>query len=56
MIAAGIAQQLVQRYANKVSCGLPAGVHAKMYRNIVIDLGIGLVPFVGDIADAIWKV
>jgi len=42
---------MVLRTCEQVEGGLPADVRAKMYVNIVLDFGIGLVPFLGDIAD-----
>lgn len=46
---------LVQKYANTISCGLPKKVYAQMMSNITIDVAIGLVPVIGDIADAVFK-
>lgn len=34
---------------------LPSSVRMTMWRNLVIDFVIGLVPFIGDIADAMFK-
>jgi hypothetical protein len=34
---------------------LPAVVQARMVLNAAIDMGIGLVPLLGDIADVAWK-
>lgn len=34
---------------------MPADVTSKMYFNIILDFGIGLVPFLGDIADAVFR-
>jgi hypothetical protein len=45
---------MVLRTCEKVEGGLPADVKLKMYINIILDFGIGLVPFVGDIADAMY--
>jgi hypothetical protein len=39
----------------EVEGGLPAEVKSKMYFNIILDFGIGLVPFLGDIADAVFR-
>jgi Domain of unknown function (DUF4112) len=39
----------------KIQGGLPRNVQAKMIFNIILDLGIGLVPFVGDVADALFR-
>lgn len=35
--------------------GLPASLTSKMYTNVAIDFALGLVPFLGDIADASFK-
>jgi len=37
------------------STGLPASITSKMYTNVAIDFALGLVPFLGDIADASFK-
>jgi hypothetical protein len=42
---------MVYRSCTKVEGGLPADVKSKMMFNIVIDFAVGLVPFLGDIAD-----
>lgn len=42
---------MVLRTCQQVEGGLPAAVKSKMMFNIVLDFGIGLVPFLGDIAD-----
>ena len=34
---------------------LPRVVQLRMLLNVVIDVGVGAIPFVGDIADAFWK-
>ncbi|KAI4718342.1 hypothetical protein E4T48_05402 [Aureobasidium sp. EXF-10727] len=39
----------------KVQGGLPAGILLQMLINVAIDFLIGLVPFLGDIADAYFK-
>ncbi|CCG81043.1 Putative uncharacterized protein [Taphrina deformans PYCC 5710] len=41
--------------AKSIDGGLPESVVAQMYANVVVDFGIGLIPFVGDIADMIYK-
>jgi Domain of unknown function (DUF4112) len=38
-----------------VKPGLPQHVKNAMYWNLVVDLVIGIVPFLGDIADAVYK-
>ena len=42
---------MVLRTCQQVEGGLPANVKAKMYFNIILDFGIGLVPILGDVAD-----
>lgn len=37
--------------AKGIDGGLPESVVAQMYANLVVDFGLGLIPFVGDIAD-----
>ncbi|RDW94688.1 hypothetical protein BP5796_00451 [Coleophoma crateriformis] len=46
---------MVLRTCQQIEGGLPSDVKAKMLFNIVVDFGIGLVPFLGDIADAIFR-
>jgi hypothetical protein len=46
---------MVLRTCQQVEGGLPADVTSKMYFNIILDFGIGLVPFLGDIADAVFR-
>ncbi|OBT54552.1 hypothetical protein VE04_05718 [Pseudogymnoascus sp. 24MN13] len=43
---------MVYRTCQQVEGGLPAAVQSQMVFNIVIDFFIGLVPFIGDLADA----
>lgn len=46
---------MVLRTCQQVEGGLPNEVKAKMLFNIVLDFGVGLVPFLGDIADALFR-
>lgn len=46
---------MVVRTCNQVKPPLPASVRAKMQMNLAIDFIIGIVPFIGDIADAVYK-
>jgi len=46
---------MVFRTCSQVEGGLPAAVRSKMIFNIIIDFCIGLVPFLGDIADAVFR-
>jgi len=46
---------MVLRTCQQVEGGLPNEVRAKMMFNIVLDFGIGLIPFLGDIADAVFR-
>lgn len=41
---------MVMRTADQITGGLPADVRMKMYMNIIVDFGIGLVPFLGDVS------
>lgn len=42
---------MVLRTCQQVEGGLPSDVKAKMMFNIIVDFAVGLVPFLGDIAD-----
>ena len=44
---------LVIRTAKQIEGGLPLGLKLSMYFWLIVDLIIGLIPFVGDIADAL---
>lgn len=46
---------LVLRKASQIEGGLPAALYSRMLLNIMLDFGIGLVPFLGDVADAWFK-
>lgn len=46
---------LVVRKARQIEGGLPAALYSRMLFNIVLDFAIGLVPFLGDVADAWFK-
>jgi hypothetical protein len=46
---------MVIRTCTQIDDGLPTAVKIKMYLNLVADFGIGLVPFVGDLADAVFR-
>ena len=46
---------MVLRTCQQVEGGLPKDVQAKMMINIILDFGIGLVPFLGDLADALFR-
>lgn len=46
---------LVLRKASQIEGGLPAALYSRMMINIMLDFAIGLVPFLGDIADAWFK-
>ncbi|KAK2627264.1 hypothetical protein QTJ16_003230 [Diplocarpon rosae] len=46
---------MVYRSCTKVEGGLPADVKSKMMFNIVVDFAVGLIPFLGDIADALFR-
>lgn len=54
--AIGVAMALLlMRKAMQVEGGLPSSVKLHMLINILIDFAVGLVPFIGDLADAAWK-
>ena len=36
----------------KIQGGLPASIHARMVLNVALDFVVGLIPFLGDLADA----
>lgn len=46
---------LVYRKATQIEGGLPPALQSRMLLNIMLDFGIGLVPFLGDVADAWFK-
>ena len=43
------------RTAGKVSGGMDDGYRKKMYGNVVFEVGIGLVPFLGDLVDTFFQ-
>lgn len=47
--------RMVIETAKQVDGGLPGHVVSQMYMNAMIDFAIGFVPFLGDIADAVFK-
>ena len=42
---------MVVKTCQEIEGGLPSKVTMKMYSNIILDFGIGLVPLVGDMTD-----
>ena len=46
---------MVLRTCQQVEGGLPVDVKSKMMFNIIVDFFIGLVPFIGDLADAVFR-
>lgn len=46
---------MVIRSCQKVDDGLPRNVEQKMWLNLAIDFLVGLVPFLGDLADAVFR-
>jgi hypothetical protein len=46
---------VVMQTCNQVKPPLPSSVKRRMELNLIIDLVIGLIPFLGDIADAMYK-
>ena len=46
---------IVLRTCQQVEGGLPVHVIMKMYINIFLDFGIGLIPIFGDLVDALFR-
>jgi hypothetical protein len=46
---------MLMRSMSQVEGGLPSAVKMKMLFNLIIDFVVGLVPFIGDLADAALK-
>jgi len=46
---------MVLRTCRKIDGGLPERLRTRMMLNIIIDFAVGLVPILGDIADAVYK-
>lgn len=46
---------MVLRTCQQVEGGLPNNVRSKMVFNIMVDFAVGLIPFLGDIADAVFR-
>jgi len=46
---------MVLRTCAQIDDGLPKGVRSKMMLNIILDFAVGLVPFLGDVADAAFR-
>lgn len=46
---------LVVRAACRMEDGLPVSLKLKMFLNVVLDFVVGLVPVLGDVADALLK-
>ncbi|KAM0259435.1 hypothetical protein ACHAQJ_003329 [Trichoderma viride] len=46
---------MVYRTCCQVEGGLPTAVRIKMLINIILDFAVGLVPFLGDLADAVFR-
>ncbi|KAK1769250.1 hypothetical protein QBC33DRAFT_557298 [Phialemonium atrogriseum] len=53
-IDAFLALMLVKT-CSKIDGGLPATLKLRMHFNIALDFALGLVPFIGDIADAVYR-
>lgn len=51
---AGLAMMVV-RNCEEIDGGLPSRLRMMMLMNVLIDFVIGLVPFIGDLADAVYK-
>ena len=46
---------MVVKSCSNIDGGLPARLRSTMMINVIIDFVIGLVPFIGDLADAVYK-
>lgn len=46
---------MVVRNCQEIEGGLPSSLRMMMAINVIIDFVIGLVPFIGDLADAVFK-
>lgn len=46
---------MVVKTCQKIDGGLPATLRARMMFNIALDFGLGLIPLLGDIADAVFR-
>ncbi|KAL7786685.1 hypothetical protein V8C37DRAFT_391722 [Trichoderma ceciliae] len=46
---------MVYKTCCQVEGGLPTSIHLRMLINIIFDFGVGLVPFLGDLADAMFR-
>lgn len=46
---------MLMRKADKIDGGLPPALRARMLFNIVLDFCLGLVPLLGDLADAVFR-
>jgi len=46
---------MVVHTCQQIEGGLPQTVKSRMYFNIMLDFGVGLVPFLGDVADALFR-
>lgn len=46
---------MVMKTCNQIEGGLPTAIKTRMMFNIIIDFVIGLVPFLGDLADAVYR-
>lgn len=46
---------LVYRKCTQIEGGLPPAIQSRMLLNIAMDFAVGLVPFLGDVADALFK-
>ncbi|KKP00545.1 hypothetical protein THAR02_07349 [Trichoderma harzianum] len=46
---------MVYRTCCQVEGGLPSSIRLQMLFNIILDFAVGLVPFIGDLADAVFR-
>src|SRR3569833_502649 len=45
----------VVRTCGQIDGGLPPAIKSRMLFNVILDFGLGLVPFLGDLADAVFR-
>ncbi|KAB5570785.1 PH domain-containing protein [Coniochaeta sp. 2T2.1] len=46
---------MVVKSCQKIDGGLPATLRARMMFNVALDFGLGLIPLLGDVADAVFR-
>lgn len=46
---------MVVKTCSRIDGGLPRPLYSRMVSNVIFDFVIGLIPFLGDVADALYK-